>query len=62
MSDPVFNHYPTLGASNSYYSVKSVLAKVREAIGDESSIAALEETLSSFYIPSFSLDLSLIHI
>ena len=57
MSEPVFNHYPTLSASNSYYSVKSVLAKVREAIGDENSINALEETLSSFYIPSFSLEI-----
>ena len=57
MNDPVFNHYPTLNANNSYYSVKSVLAKVREAIGDENSIKSLEETLLSFYTPSFNLDI-----
>ena len=57
MNDPVFNHYPTLNANNSYYSVKSVLAKVREAIGDENSIKSLEETLLTFYTPSFNLDI-----
>ena len=58
----VYNHYPTMDSENSYYSVKSVLAKVSEAISDEGSLAALETELLKFYIPSFTLNISDNHV
>ena len=52
-----YNHYPTPDSSNSFYSVKSVIARVSEVISDQASLDALEESLKEFYIPSFSLDI-----
>ena len=55
MLQPVYNHYDTPNGENSFYSVQSVIAKVSESIDSETSLKALEEKLSEYYIPAFTV-------
>ena len=55
MLQPVYNHYDTPNGENSFYSVQSVIAKVSETLDSEVSLKALEEKLSEYYIPAFTV-------
>jgi len=59
MSSTIFSEYsPSESANNSFFSVPSVIARVSEIISEESTLTSLEELLSEYYIPAFTVNIT----